>query len=80
MINKNISEQEIIDTVKDAFNLGWLVIKLYFMIGLPTETDEDIADRREDPHHVAEGGHHGISAFFVPFVKGFRCCADGERP
>ena len=42
VINKNISEQEIIDTVQDAFNLGWQVIKLYFMIGLPTETDDDL--------------------------------------
>ena len=42
IINKNISEAEIITTVTDAFNLGWQVIKLYFMIGLPGETDEDI--------------------------------------
>ena len=42
VINKNISESEIIATVKDAFDLGWRVIKLYFMIGLPTETLEDL--------------------------------------
>lgn len=42
VINKNISETEIVETVKDAFNLGWQVIKLYFMIGLPTETHEDL--------------------------------------
>ena len=42
VINKNISESEIIATVKDAFDLGWQVIKLYFMIGLPTETAEDL--------------------------------------
>jgi len=42
VINKNISETEIFDTVKDAFDLGWQVIKLYFMIGLPTETAEDL--------------------------------------
>jgi radical SAM family uncharacterized protein/radical SAM-linked protein len=42
VINKNISEAEIITTVKDAFDLGWRVIKLYFMIGLPTETAEDL--------------------------------------
>jgi radical SAM family uncharacterized protein/radical SAM-linked protein len=42
VINKNISENDIIDTVKDAFQLGWQVIKLYFMIGLPTETDDDL--------------------------------------
>ncbi|CAB1082813.1 radical SAM protein [Alkalispirochaeta odontotermitis] len=42
VINKNISEREIVDTVQDAFQLGWQVIKLYFMIGLPTETDDDL--------------------------------------
>ncbi|MCP4627241.1 MAG: TIGR03960 family B12-binding radical SAM protein [bacterium] len=42
VINKNISEREIIETVQDAFQLGWQVIKLYFMIGLPTETEDDL--------------------------------------
>jgi radical SAM family uncharacterized protein/radical SAM-linked protein len=42
VINKNISEQDVTDTVRNAFSLGWRVIKLYFMIGLPTETDADI--------------------------------------
>jgi radical SAM family uncharacterized protein/radical SAM-linked protein len=42
VINKNISEAEIIDTVRNAFELGWQLIKLYFMIGLPTETQEDL--------------------------------------
>ncbi len=41
-INKNITEQDIVDTVTNAFNLGWRIIKLYFMNGLPTETQEDI--------------------------------------
>jgi radical SAM family uncharacterized protein/radical SAM-linked protein len=42
VINKNINESEIVDTVQNAFDLGWQVIKLYFMIGLPTETQEDL--------------------------------------
>ncbi len=42
VINKNITEKDIIETVKDAFHLGWQVVKLYFMIGLPTETDDDL--------------------------------------
>jgi len=42
VINKGISEEDLIATCKDAFSLGWKVIKLYFMIGLPTETEEDI--------------------------------------
>ncbi len=42
VINKNISEKDIIDTVKNAYGFGWQVIKLYFMVGLPTETSEDL--------------------------------------
>lgn len=42
VINKNISEAEIIETVRDAFQMGWQLVKLYFMIGLPTERDEDL--------------------------------------
>jgi len=42
VINKNISFEEIEATVRDAFGLGWQVIKLYFMIGLPTETEADL--------------------------------------
>jgi len=42
VINKNLSEQEIEDTLKLAFNSGKSSVKLYFMIGLPGETDEDI--------------------------------------
>ena len=41
VINKNLTDQEIEKTVSDAFAMGWQVIKLYFMIGLPTETEED---------------------------------------
>ena len=44
VINKGITEEDIILTVKSAFELGWTVIKLYFMIGLPTETDEDLEE------------------------------------
>ncbi len=42
VINKNITEEDIFTTVNSAFELGWRTIKLYFMNGLPTETDEDI--------------------------------------
>ena len=41
-INKNITEQEILDTCATAFSGGWSNVKLYFMLGLPTETDEDV--------------------------------------
>ncbi|MFA7636630.1 MAG: TIGR03960 family B12-binding radical SAM protein [Monoglobales bacterium] len=43
VINKNITEEEILYGAGMAFEGGWTGIKLYFMIGLPTETDEDAA-------------------------------------
>lgn len=42
VINKGVSEEDLISSVSDAFASGWNSIKLYFMIGLPTETDEDL--------------------------------------
>jgi len=41
-INKNISEDEILQAATAAFNKGWNSLKLYFMLGLPTETPEDV--------------------------------------
>ncbi len=42
VINKNVTEEELLRTVDYAFQGGWRRVKLYFMIGLPTETDEDV--------------------------------------
>lgn len=42
VINKNVTEQNLFDALDAAFAAGWHRAKLYFMIGLPTETDEDI--------------------------------------
>jgi len=42
VINKGISEQEILTGARTAFSKGWSHIKMYFMIGLPTETEEDL--------------------------------------
>ena len=42
VINKGVIEEDVLRAVRDAFEAGWNGIKLYFMIGLPTETDEDI--------------------------------------
>lgn len=41
-INKNITEEEILGTARLAFKSGWTTVKLYFMLGLPTETQEDV--------------------------------------
>ncbi|MDP2982900.1 MAG: TIGR03960 family B12-binding radical SAM protein [Candidatus Latescibacter sp.] len=43
VINKNLTEEQLTETVKAALEGGWTGFKLYFMIGLPTETDEDVA-------------------------------------
>jgi len=42
VINKNVTEEEILDTCLTAFRGGYTSVKLYFMLGLPTETDEDL--------------------------------------
>lgn len=42
VINKGVTEQDLMDTLGDAFENGWSAVKLYFMMGLPTETDEDL--------------------------------------
>ena len=42
VINKNLTEREILDTFAAVFEKGWTSLKLYFMIGLPTETMEDV--------------------------------------
>ena len=42
VINKNVREEDLIESCKVAFEGGWNGLKLYFMLGLPTETDEDV--------------------------------------
>ena len=42
VINKGVTEEDLMRAVTDAFEQGWSAVKLYFMIGLPTETDEDV--------------------------------------
>ena len=42
VINKNISEKDLVENVSKAFSLGWRLVKLYFMVGLPTETQQDV--------------------------------------
>lgn len=42
VINKGVTEQNLLEAVEAAFKKGWSTIKLYFMVGLPTETQEDI--------------------------------------
>ncbi len=44
VINKGIKEEHLLSAARDIFSLGWRSMKLYFMIGLPTETEEDILE------------------------------------
>lgn len=56
VINKQVTEQDLIDTVATAFGHGWRQVKLYFMCGLPTETDEDVLGIKDMAVHVIEAG------------------------
>jgi len=42
VVNKNVTEEQLMETARRVFSRGWSKMKLYFMIGLPTETDEDV--------------------------------------
>ena len=77
-INKNVTEEEILSTCATAFSGGWNSVKLYFMLGLPTETDEDVVGIAELVYKIlqvwrenASGKKRGLSinlatAYFVP--------------
>ncbi len=43
VINKPVTDSDVLETAEMIFSRGWLSLKLYFMLGLPTETDEDVA-------------------------------------
>lgn len=54
VINKNLTEEQILGPVETAFNLGWSTVKLYFMIGLPGETMEDILGIKELAYKIKD--------------------------
>ncbi len=56
VINKNVTEEDLFSAVEEAFRCGWQTIKLYFMIGLPTETDEDLRGIARLAMHVTRIG------------------------
>ena len=78
VINKNVTEEEILTTCQIAFSGGWNNVKLYFMLGLPTETDEDVLGIAELVYKILKvwGAHasnkkrglriHVATAYFVP--------------
>jgi radical SAM family uncharacterized protein len=56
VINKMVSEEDLIRTVSEAFGQGWRQVKLYFMCGLPTEEDEDVLQIAGMAHNVIRAG------------------------
>ncbi|MDR1387634.1 MAG: TIGR03960 family B12-binding radical SAM protein [Propionibacteriaceae bacterium] len=56
VINKNVSADDLIATVSAAFQAGWRQVKLYFMCGLPTETDQDVLAIADLAGQVVEVG------------------------
>ncbi len=78
VINKNLTEDEILNTCANAFSGGWNNVKLYFMLGLPTETDEDVLGIAELVYKVIKTWQanavnkkrglrvHVATAYFVP--------------
>ena len=56
VINKMVSKQDLVDTVTAAYSAGWRQVKLYFMVGLPTETDEDVLEIAEMARDVIRAG------------------------
>ena len=78
VINKNLKEEEILNTCAQAFGGGWNNVKLYFMLGLPTETDEDVLGIADLVYKVIQAWKehavnkkrglrvHVATAYFVP--------------
>ena len=72
VINKLISDDDLFAAVEAAFSQGWRRVKLYFLIGLPTETDEDVVAIAElAARCVALGRRHHPSASVTASVGGF---------
>ncbi len=77
-INKNVTEAEVLETCATAFAGGWSSVKLYFMLGLPTETDEDVLGIAELVYKILHVWHETATnrkrgcrisvstAYFVP--------------
>lgn len=64
VINKNLTEEEILNACANAFSGGWSNVKLYFMLGLPTETDDDVL---------------GIADLVYKIIKTWKECAINKK-
>jgi len=73
VINKGTSEKDILSGAENAFRQGWEQLKLYFMIGLPTEGDEDLQGILDLAHRILRVGkqHAGRSAHITVSASSF---------
>lgn len=76
VINKNLTNDEIVDICGAVFDRGMLTIKLYLMVGLPTETDEDLDEmfvlvERIKDRMLAAGKKFGRAGKIIPSLNGF---------
>ncbi|WP_034277310.1 TIGR03960 family B12-binding radical SAM protein [Actinospica robiniae] len=62
VINKMVSEEDLIRTVTAAYSAGWRQVKLYFMCGLPTETDEDVLQIADMARNVIKAGREATGS------------------
>ncbi|MGR3175000.1 MAG: TIGR03960 family B12-binding radical SAM protein [Candidatus Scalindua sp.] len=74
VINKNISNEDLFAGVREAYKEGWNLVKLYFMVGLPTETDEDVEEIAKLAYRVSSLGREvkgsvgNVNITVSPFV------------
>jgi radical SAM superfamily enzyme YgiQ (UPF0313 family) len=76
VINKNLTNAEIVDICGAVFDRGMLTVKLYLMVGLPTETDEDLAEmillvERIKDRMLEAGRRFGRAGKIIPSLNGF---------
>lgn len=74
IINKNITDEDLYRGIEEAFKQGWNLVKLYFMVGLPTETDDDIDAIARLAYNVSDlkksvsGSFGQVNISIAPFV------------
>ena len=68
-----VSKDDLIRTVTTAYSSGWRQVKLYFMCGLPTETDEDVLQIAEMAHDVIRAGREATGS------RDIRCTVSHRR-
>jgi radical SAM superfamily enzyme YgiQ (UPF0313 family) len=76
VINKNLTNDEIVDICGAVFDRGMLTVKLYLMVGLPTETDEDLEEmvrlvERIKDRMLEAGKKFGRAGKIIPALNGF---------